>query len=221
MLELIGKIILAYLLGTVMGGYLMGRLRGGVDLRVQGSGNVGATNALRTQGSVFALAVLAIDIGKGVLAVTLLPLLPWPLPGAAIFGRTLLPYACGVAVALGHIYPAWFAFRGGKGAATLAGVYAVLLTAALPWMLLAFILVLVLTGYVGLASVTAALTALLFVTCFYATGIYSAPGLFTLAMALLVVFTHRHNLLRVWRGTEHHFERVMIFKRLGKRWRGR
>ncbi|MBI3171880.1 MAG: glycerol-3-phosphate 1-O-acyltransferase PlsY [Hydrocarboniphaga effusa] len=213
MLELAAKVVLAYLLGTVMGGFIMGRLRGGVDLRAQGSGNVGATNALRTQGKSFALAVLAIDIGKGVLAVTLLPLLPWPLPGAAIFGRTLLPYACGVAVALGHIYPAWFGFRGGKGAATLAGVYAALLGAALPWMLLAFILVLVLTGYAGLATVTGALTALLYVTCFHAQGIFSAPGMFTLAMALLVVYTHRHNLLRVWRGTEHHFEKAMVFRR--------
>src|SRR5689334_22048078 len=115
-----------------MGGILIGRLRGGVDLRTMGSGNVGATNALRTQGKAFALAVFAIDAGKGVLAATAIPAVPWNLPGALLFGRDTLPYACGIAVALGHIFPAWFHFHGGKGIATLAGVYATLLTPALP-----------------------------------------------------------------------------------------
>jgi len=213
MSEFIVKALLAYLLGTVMGGLIVGRLRGGVDLRLQGSGNVGATNALRTQGKAFALAVLLIDAGKGVLAVTLLPALPWPWVAPLSLGRAALPFACGIAVSLGHIYPAWFSFRGGKGAATLTGVYAALLPLALPWMLLAFGLVLILTGYVGLGTVTGALTALLYVTCFDARGIFSTPGIFTLAMATLVVYTHRGNLLRVWRGTESRFEKAMVLRK--------
>jgi glycerol-3-phosphate acyltransferase PlsY len=213
MVELLTKVLLAYLLGTCMGGFIVGRLRGGVDLRTQGSGNVGATNALRTQGRGFGLAVLAIDVGKGVVAALLVPVLPWPLPGALDAGRDALPYACGAAAALGHVYPAWFGFRGGKGAATLAGIFAALLTAALPWVLLAFALVLVLTGYVGLATVSAALTALLWVTCFSADGLFSPPGLFTLTMTLLVVFTHRGNLARVWHGRESRFERAMVLRR--------
>jgi len=213
MFELLTKVVLAYLLGTVMGGFVAGRLRGGVDLRAQGSGNVGATNALRTQGKAFALAVLAIDVGKGVLAVTALPPLPWPLPGGMALGRAALPYACGVAAALGHVYPVWFGFRGGKGAATLAGIYAALLTAALPWILLAFGLVLVLTGYVGLGTVTAALTALLYVTCFDVQGVFSPAGVFTVTMAALVVYTHRGNLIRVWQGRESRFEKAMVFRR--------
>lgn len=213
MLELLTKVVLAYLLGTAMGGFIVGRLRGGIDLRTQGSGNVGATNALRTQGKRFALLVLLIDVGKGIVAVTLVPLLPWPMADGLAMGRGALPYACGVAAALGHVYPAWFGFRGGKGAATLAGIFAVLLTAALPWMLLAFALVLVLTGYVGLGTVTAAVTALLYVTCFSANGLFSPPGLFTLTMALLVAYTHRENLLRVWQGRESRFERAMVLKR--------
>ena len=213
MAELLIKIVLAYLLGTAMGGFIVGRLRGGIDLRTQGSGNVGATNALRTQGKAFGFAVLAIDIGKGVLAATVLPELPWPLPGAMAFGRSALPYACGVAAALGHIYPAWFGFRGGKGAATLAGIYAVLLSGALPSMLLAFALVLVLTGYVGLGTVTGGLTALLYVTCFHPQGVFSPPGVFTVTMAGLIIYTHRGNLVRVWQGRESRFERAMIFRR--------
>jgi len=217
MAELLTKVLLAYLLGTAMGGFIVGRLRGGIDLRTQGSGNVGATNALRTQGKLFGLLVLLIDVGKGIAAVTLLPPLPWPMADGLAMGRGALPYACGAAAALGHVYPAWFGFRGGKGAATLAGIFAVLLTAALPWMLLAFALVLVLTGYVGLGTVTAAITALLYVTCFSAHGLFSPPGLFTLTMALLVAYTHRENLLRVWQGRESRFERAMILKR----WLGR
>jgi acyl phosphate:glycerol-3-phosphate acyltransferase len=211
--ELLAKIALAYLLGTAMGGFIVGWLRGGVDLRRQGSGNVGATNALRTQGGAFALAVLAVDVGKGVLAVTALPALPWPLPGAMAAGRDALPYACGVAAALGHVYPAWFRFHGGKGAATLLGIYAALVTAAMPWLLLAFALVLVLTGYAGLATVTAALTALLYITCFDPHGLFSAAGVFTLTMAALVVYTHRGNLLRVWHGRENRFEQAMLLRK--------
>lgn len=217
MIELVAKIALAYVLGTAMGGIIMGRLRGGVDLRAQGSGNLGATNALRTQGGAFALAVLAIDVGKGIFAVTVLPALPWPWPGALVSGRGILPYACGLAAALGHVYPAWLGFRGGKGAATLAGIYAVLLPAALPWMLAAFLAVLVLTGYAGLGTVTGALTGLLYVTCFHAQGLYSTPGLFTLGMVLLVLYTHRGNLLRVWHGRESRFEKAMLLRR----WLGR
>ena len=217
MAELLTKFLAAYLLGSCMGGFIVGRLRGGVDLRTEGSGNVGATNALRTQGKAFALLVLLIDVGKGIVAATLVPALPWPLPGTLAFGRTALPYACGVAAALGHVYPVWFGFRGGKGAATLGGIFAVLLTAALPWMLLAFALVLVLTGFVGLSTVTAAITALLHVTCFSAQGIFSPAGVFTLTMTLLVVYTHRTNLARVWQGTESRFEKAMVVKR----WLGR
>ncbi len=213
MLELALKAGLSYLLGTVMGGHLVGRLRGGVDLRQHGSGNVGATNALRTQGHGFAAAVLLVDVAKGVLAATLVPALPWPFPGALQVGQAILPYACGVACALGHVYPVWYGFRGGKGAATLGGIFAVLMPVALLWMLAAFALVLVLTGFVGLATVTAALTAVLHVTCFHPDGLFSPAGGFTLGMAALVSYSHRGNLLRVWQGTETRFTRVMVLRR--------
>lgn len=213
MLELVVKSVLSYLLGTVMGGYLIGRLRGGVDLRQHGSGNVGATNALRTQGRAFAAAVLFVDVLKGVLAVTLVPALPWPFPDGLQVGPSVLPYACGVACALGHVYPAWYGFRGGKGAATLAGIFAALMPVALLWMLAAFALVLMLTGFVGLATVTAALTAVLHVTCFNPEGLFTPAGGFTLGMAALVSYSHRGNLLRVWQGTETRFTRVMLLRR--------
>lgn len=221
MIEFATKVFLAYLLGTLMGGSLIGRLRGGVDLRTQGSGNLGATNALRTQGAGFAVAVLAIDVLKGIAAVTLVPELPWPLPGGMLVAEILLPYACGVAAALGHIYPLWLGFRGGKGAATLTGIYAALLPSGLPWLLLSFVAVLVLTGYAGLATVTGALTALLYIVCFSGDGLYSPPGVFTVTMAGLILYTHRENLQRAWQGREHRFDGAMLLHRLTARWRGR
>jgi glycerol-3-phosphate acyltransferase PlsY len=200
-------LLAAYLLGSVMGGLILGRLKGGVDLRASGSGNVGATNALRTQGTAFALGVLAIDIGKGVVAALWLP----RLAGAAATPE--LGYACGAAAVLGHCYPVWARFQGGKGVATVAGVFAALLPASFPWMLGAFVLVVLLSGTVSLATLGGAMAALLHVTCFADSGLFSAAGAFTAAMTLLVLVKHRANWLRVYRGTEPRFEKARLLGR--------
>src|ERR1700743_3273260 len=106
MTEWIIKALLSYLLGSIVGGLVVGRLRGGVDIRKVGSGNAGGTNALRTQGKGFAFWVMVIDIGKGWVAAG-------PLAGADAW----LAVSCGLAVILGHVYPLWYGFRGGKGVA--------------------------------------------------------------------------------------------------------
>src|ERR1700734_1960914 len=124
MLELGVKLLLAYLLGTLLGSLLLGRLRG-VDIRNMGSGNAGATNALRTQGKLFGFLVLVVDIAKGLFAVWWLPTAVLPGLGIDAGGsRGWLTFACGFAVIVGHVYPVWFGFRGGKGAATVVGVFA-------------------------------------------------------------------------------------------------
>ena len=212
MLELIVKIFFAYLLGDIMGGQLVGRRRG-VDLREHGSGNIGATNALRTQGKGFALAVLAIDVGKGVLAAGVLPCLHWPWGGTSALSRETLAYFCGAAAALGHCYPAFYGFRGGKGVATLAGVYATVMTSALPWILLAFIAIVIATGYVSLATLMGALVALLYVACFASDGLLSPLGAFAGAMTLLVLWKHRENWQRLVHGSEHRFEKARVIHR--------
>src|SRR5215469_14918095 len=115
MSEIVVKVLLGYLLGSVVGSLVVGRLRGGVDIRTLGSGNAGGTNALRTQGKTFAAWVLLIDIGKGWLAAGLIARML--LPGVTMAAeevRIWLPVACGVAAIVGHIYPAWHGFRGGK-----------------------------------------------------------------------------------------------------------
>ncbi len=214
MIDTVLQTLLAYLIGTIMGGQIIGWLRGGVDLRKQGSGNLGATNALRTQGAKFALAVLLIDVLKGVVASLVVPALPTV--GTPLLERHEQAYVCGVAVALGHCYPVFAGFRGGKGVATLAGVFGALLPASLLWLLVSFIAVVILSGYVSLATTVATLVAVLYVTCFSAEGLYSAAGAFTLAMAALVIWKHRDNLRRLLAGNEHRFEKAMVLRKWRK-----
>lgn len=215
MLEALTKFLIAYAIGNLMGGQIVGWLSGGVDLRTQGSGNVGATNALRTQGAKFALSVLLVDVLKGVIAARLVPLMPWPLADiGARFPLEWLQYLCGVGVALGHCYPITLGLKGGKGVATLAGVFGALMIAALPWMLLTFVLVVMLSGYVSAATIGAAATVVFYMLVVDAHPLLSAPVLFTLAMSALVLFKHRENIRRLWRGDEHRFEKARVLGRM-------
>lgn len=210
MLELSIKTLLAYLLGALLGSLVLGRLRG-VDIRRLGSGNAGATNALRTQGRLFALAVLAIDVGKGVLAVAYLPRVS--LPGIAPdpdLPRIWLTLACGFAVIVGHVYPVWFAFRGGKGVATMIGVVGGLEPRLLLPVLACWLVVLMLSGYVGLSSMLAG-AALVAFACLVEPG--NIPLLcFCAAIEIFVVYTHRGNIARMRAGNENRVHRLWLFR---------
>ncbi|HET7370613.1 MAG TPA: glycerol-3-phosphate 1-O-acyltransferase PlsY [Gammaproteobacteria bacterium] len=204
------KVVLAYLIGSLSGSLLLGRLRG-IDIRTVGSGNAGGTNALRTQGKAFGISVLLIDILKGVIAAGVVPLLPFGLPAAA----ELLPWlgmACAIAAVAGHVWPVWFGFRGGKGAATLVGVLLVLAPLGLLPVLGAWLIVLMTTGYVGLATIFGALA---FVAYAFLMPLPAPLEWFGVAMAVFVVFTHRGNIRRLCAGTEHRFSRAMVLRRRG------
>lgn len=199
-------IALAYLLGSVSGSLLLGRLRGGVDIRRLGSGNAGGTNALRTQGWRFASGVVIVDVGKGALAVWLaLRMAPaeGPLPPST------LALSAGLLSVAGHCWPLWHGFRGGKGAATLIGALAVLWTPALLPLLSVWLLTILLTGYVGLATVLAVATLPLIAVW---RGDLETLA-FGLMAAMLIVFTHRGNLARLAAGTENRFERARLLRR--------
>lgn len=205
------KAILSYLLGSLVGGLLVGRLRGGVDIRTLGSGNAGGTNALRTQGKSFALWVMIIDIGKGWLATRViagLPL-PWVEPAAAV---SWISPVCGVAAILGHVYPVWYGFRGGKGVATLVGAVLGIDAWLLVPMLVTWFLAVALSGFVGLASMLAAASLPVYVS---ASGF--EPGLplttFGVVTTALVVFTHRGNIARMRARTEPRARRLWLFGR--------
>lgn len=201
------KVILAYLLGSVSGSLLLGRLKK-VDIRSQGSGNAGGTNAFRTQGLVFALGVVLIDIGKGYIAARWIPALDFG-GSKAVLDSNLLIMACGFAAVLGHCFPIWFGFRGGKGAATAVGALIVIE----PWLLLplaiCWVITLIMTGYVGLSTVLASFSL---IPTAWAMNDMSLM-VFTTILALFILFTHRANMRKLRSGTEFRFERIHIFTR--------
>jgi glycerol-3-phosphate acyltransferase PlsY len=190
-------VVLSYLLGSIPNGYLAGRARG-IDVRTQGSGNIGATNAFRVLGKGLGTAVLVGDALKGFAAARWTPLLALLLfPGAA--NRNGLALAGGLAAILGHIFPCWLKFKGGKGVATTGGtVFAWAPFAALT-ALAVWAVVFVTTKFVSLASIAAAIV--LPVAVWYWKG-----GLaMTLAIAvisLLAIYKHKGNIQRLLSGTE-------------------
>lgn len=213
MLELGLKTLIGYLLGSLVGALLVGRFRG-VDIRTMGSGNAGGTNALRTQGLAFALVTVVIDVGKGWLAAAWLPGLA--LPGVAAdpaVARDWLTVSCASAAVAGHVWPLWHDFRGGKGGATLAGVLFALSPVSLAIALAAWLLVAALTGYVGLATVTAAVAVA--VAAGFSPAATGAWVAFTSATALLVVWAHRGNLARIRAGTEPRLRKLWLFRPRG------
>jgi acyl phosphate:glycerol-3-phosphate acyltransferase len=209
-IELVVKAGLSYLLGSVVGSLIVGKLRGGVDIRRLGSGNAGGTNALRTQGKKFAIAVLLIDIGKGWVATRMIA--RWVIPGippASPEWEAWLPAVCGLGVMLGHVYPVWYGFRGGKGVATLLGV----VLGIRPWLLLPMLLTwlvgVVLFGFVGLASMLAAFGLAISIEL---TELEPRLPLLTFGWltALLILFTHRSNIARMRAGKEPRARRLWL-----------
>jgi glycerol-3-phosphate acyltransferase PlsY len=207
MAEMVVKVVLAYLLGSISGSLFIGRLKK-VDIRSQGSGNAGGTNAFRTQGLLFALGVVLIDVGKGYLAARWIPAIRFDgTPSAP--EPELLVMACGFAAVLGHCFPLWHGFRGGKGAATAVGAIIVIE----PWLLLplamTWLTTLIMTGYVGLSTVLAGFSLLPAAWAMNDDRLM----IFSVIMALFLLFTHRANMQRLRNGTEYRFERIHIFSR--------
>ena len=211
MLELGVKFLISYFIGSLMGAMIVGKLRGGVDIRTMGSGNAGGTNALRTQGVMFALGVVLVDIGKGVLGAGLVPGLDIPFVGTdPEISRTWLTLCCAAAAVAGHVWPIYHGFKGGKGGATLIGTLFVLAPMLIIIVLLTFASVLIVTGYVGLATMTAATSLPVWL------AITRLPAdqplfIFSVVMALFIIYCHRSNIERLRNGTENRNTKVMLF----------
>ena len=213
MLELGIKFLFSYFIGSIMGSMAIGKLRGGVDIRTMGSGNAGGTNALRTQGWLFALGVVVIDVGKGVVAAGVIPGIALPIVGNdPEISRTWLTICCAAASVIGHVWPMWHNFRGGKGAATMVGTLLILGPGVIFPVVLVWALVLVYSGYVGLATMLAGLSAPIYL-------VLKSPTLdqplfiYCAALALYMVFTHRLNIRGMRDGTEARNPQLMIFRR--------
>lgn len=213
MLELGVKVLLSYLAGALNGALIVGKLAGGIDIRTLGSGNAGGTNALRTQGKWFAFRVMLIDVGKGYLPPWLLPALA--LPGVPLdpeISRTWLTLSCAGAAVVGHCYPVWFDFKGGKGAATAIGaLLAITPMLTLP-ALVVWCLALTTTGFVGLATMLAAAVLPVWVAL---TALPEEHELFwfLVALALFIIYTHRGNIQRLREGRENRLDKAMLWRR--------
>jgi glycerol-3-phosphate acyltransferase PlsY len=194
-------IVLAYLLGSIPFGYLIVRLRGRGDVRAVGSGGTGATNVTRSAGRWAGLLTLALDALKGALAIVLARSLL-----TDGFGSNWTIAAAGVAVIIGHCFPVWLKFRGGKGVATGMGVFLVLAPIVVGIVAVIFLLIVWRTRYVSLGSITAAAAVPLCIWILSragATQARSAP-LITVALigSALIIFMHRANIGRLLSGTE-------------------
>jgi glycerol-3-phosphate acyltransferase PlsY len=182
-------VIAAYLIGSVPFAFMLAQRRG-VDLRRTGSGNVGASNVLRTSGVPLAVLAMALDGLKGALAVVL---------AQGVAAGSAVPVAAGLASMVGHIYPVWLRFHGGKGVATAAGAFSLLAPVALGLSVLVFVVVVLATRIISVGSVTAALTLAI------ATVATDSPRLVMAGAAVaaaLIVHRHRGNLARLLAGTE-------------------
>jgi glycerol-3-phosphate acyltransferase PlsY len=186
-------ILAAYLIGSIPFALILTRRLSGLDLRRIGSGNVGAANVVRASGVTAGVAVALLDMAKGAAGVLL---------AAAVTTDPAAPAAAGLAAIVGHIYPIWLRFRGGKGVATACGVFSLLTPVAVPPALLIFFATVWLSGYVSLASVIATITL---PPLAYVMGSPAPAVVVALAAAIIIVFRHRSNVLRLTAGTEPRF----------------
>lgn len=195
-----GAALLGYFLGSLPLGFLIARGRGGVDLRRVGSGNVGAANVYRSAGRGLGIVVLLVDMAKGA--------------GSALLARAVFPgpdhadALAGLAAIVGHIYPVWLRFTGGKGVAVALGVFALLAPMATATAVMVFVGATWATRYVSLGSIlaTVALPAVE-----WSSGAPMAVSLAATIAAVLILFRHRGNIARLARGTERRLgQRVIV-----------
>jgi glycerol-3-phosphate acyltransferase PlsY len=193
-------VLSGYLLGSIPFGYLLVRLWRGGDVRAAGSGNIGATNVARTAGWSVGVATLLLDAAKGFFAV-------W-LAGHFSYGNIRFMMYAGLAAILGHIFPVWLGFSGGKGVATALGVFLAICWPAVTVAVAVFTIVVIFWRFVSLASVSAAAALPLLVYVLYAPGHAPPVSIWvgTLLAAVLVIVKHRKNVERLVAGTEPPFE---------------
>lgn len=182
-------IVAGYVIGSIPFALILAE-RWGADLRQVGSGNLGAANVMRASGLTAGILVAGLDMAKGAASVWL---------ASRISASADAPAAAGFAAIIGHIYPVWLRFRGGKGVATACGVFSLLTPLALPPALAIFAAVVWLTQFISLGSVAAAIAL---PPMAYALGAPAPAAAAAAAAAAIIVFRHRSNVRRLWTGTE-------------------
>ena len=189
----------AYFIGSIPFGFLAGKMRG-IDIREHGSGNIGATNVLRTLGKPVGITVLIFDIAKGVVPVML---------AQHFSDSSIIPIVAAVATILGHNYTCFLGFKGGKGIATSAGALAPLIPIPLLVAVLVWVIAFFVSRYVSVASIGAALSLPITLGIIFATGKTWDSVLFgfTLLLSILAIWRHRSNIQKLRAGTENRFQR--------------
>ena len=195
-----GLVVLGYFLGTIPFGYLLVRATGGGDIRQIGSGNIGATNVARTSGWSVGVATLLLDAAKGFFAV-------W-ISGHFSDGSIRIMMFAGLAAILGHVFPVWLHFKGGKGVATALGVFLATCWPATAAAVILFLMVAFFYRYISLASISAAAALPLLIYLLYAPrhAPPTAVSVCTFLAAVIVIAKHRDNIERLLAGTEPRFE---------------
>ena len=192
-------IVFAYLIGSIPTAVWISRYFFGVDIRDYGSGNAGATNTFRVLGSKWGCIVMSVDVLKGVIATSLYIVLPFYMHNE--WDRTNLMVGLGLAPVVGHIFPLWADFRGGKGVATLFGMILAIQPLVAVYCVGVFLLCLYLTRFVSLSSILASIAFMVLILFIFneKEPLYRA---FAIAVALLVILTHQKNISRLLRGSE-------------------
>ena len=206
----VSLLILAYLMGSIPTAVWIGRAFYGIDVREYGSGNAGATNTFRVLGKKAGIPVMLLDILKGFSATNLAYFIGISITGGPHSNLINYQLAMGMAAVMGHLFPVFAGFRGGKGIATLFGmVLAVNLNAALLCIVI-FIVILLVTRYVSLSSITGGFTYLVGVSLIYNKNTNNMVVIFGMCICLLILVTHQKNIERLLKGTE---SKVNLFKR--------
>ena len=207
MLALIITGLASYLIGSIPAGYIAGRIAG-IDIRTAGSGNIGATNVTRTLGKGYGYPVFAVDFSKG-LAAVIISVSMWKRAQPVSIPVELFGIVAAVCCVLGHSFPVWLRFKGGKGVATSAGALFGLMPFVALIAVAVWLIIFQLTRYVSVASMIAALAVPIAILSMMFLGQTGGAGLlyFSICLAAVIIFRHRSNLSRLVRGTEPRFKR--------------
>ena len=199
----VGIAVVAYLLGSIPFGLILVQMVRGEDVRLSGSGNIGATNVARTGGKGLGIATLLLDALKGYIAVAIAMVASRRLPDVQLALAASLAALCAI---LGHVFPVWLKFRGGKGVATAVGAFVGMAPRAMLVVLAIFLIVVAIFRYVSLGSIVA--SAVFPVLAFFLYRRQSSPAALAvmLGASLLIIFKHRANIRRLLNGTENRLQ---------------
>jgi len=203
-------IVLAYMIGSIPTSIWVSKIKFGIDIRDYGSGNAGATNTYRVLGAKWGTFVMVCDVLKGVIATSLWVSIPYYYTNE--LARTNFMIALGLISVLGHVFPIWAGFRGGKGVATLLGMSLAIQPPVAALCVLVFLITLIITRFVSLSSMLAGVAFMVFILFIYHER-EASYRIFAVVVAFLVIFTHQKNIARLVKGTEN---KVPLFKKKDK-----